>query len=127
MDAKMEEQRSDVAQGKGGGVAMQVSPSVIGWGVASVAFTIFAIAVNVSPAVLGAGLLAKIFAGVVGSVFGLAGALLGNAFRNFARPDAVFTNGGVASLVWIKIFWAIGPQVIGLVIGSAFGVGLIVN
>lgn len=123
----MEEQKNDVEQGEIGGGSLKVSPTVIGWGGASIVFTIFALSVSVSPAVLGAGFMAKVIAGIVGSAFGLAGALLGNSLRKFFKPDAVFTTDGVANLVWLKIFWAIGPQVIGLVIGWALGTALILD
>lgn len=102
-----------------------VSPAVIGWGVASAAFTIFAIVVNTAPSVVGASFVAKCFAALAGTVLGVGGALLGDAIRRFAHPDAVLTNGGIMQLLWIKVFWAVGPQIIGLVVGSALGIGLV--
>ncbi|MOA42174.1 hypothetical protein D3C78_1642030 [compost metagenome] len=77
--------------------------------------------------VLGAGFFAKCVAVVAGSVLGWGGAMIGDAIRRFAHPDAVFTNGGILQLVWIKIFWALGPQVIGLFIGVALGASLVLR
>ena len=52
---------------------------------------------------------------------------LGDALRRFARPSAFFTQGGFFSLIWIRVFWAIGPQVVGLVIGVFVGVALVLK
>lgn len=90
-------------------------------------FSIFIIVFNNSAIVLGAGFFAKCVAVVAGSALGWGGAMIGDAIRRFAHPDAVFTSGGILQLVWIKIFWALGPQVIGLLIGSLVGVSLMLK
>ncbi|HBP1969509.1 hypothetical protein FA346_26250 [Pseudomonas aeruginosa] len=82
---------------------------------------------NNSAMVLGAGFFMKFLAVIVGSVLGLIGALLGDAIRKFAHPDAVFTNGGLFQLVWIKVFWLLGPQLIGLVLGAFLGISLVLR
>lgn len=43
-------------------------------------------------------------------------AYLGKLFRDFVMPDAILTS-GAADTFKQKIFWMIGPQVIGAVIG----------
>jgi len=103
------------------------SPAVIGWGIAALALAIFSVTFNTSAMVLGAGWFAKCMAVLVGSVLGWGGALIGDAIRRFAHPDAVFTNGGILSLIWIKVFWALGPQLIGLFIGVFSGAAIVLK
>lgn len=110
-----------------GSAGLPINPTVIGWAVAALVFAIFSVTVNSSAMVLGAGFFAKFMAVLVGSALGLGGALLGNAIRKFAHPDAVFTQGGILSLIWIKVFWAIGPQMIGLVCGVLLGCSLVLR
>lgn len=102
-------------------------PGLIGWGIAALALGILSVTFNTSAMVLGAGLLAKCFAVIVGTVLGWIGAVVGDAIRKFAHPDAVFTSGGLLSLLWIKIFWRIGPQLIGLVAGVMVGCALVLR
>lgn len=104
-----------------------INPALIGWGVAALVITILALNFNTSAMVVGAGFGAKCLAFVVGAVLGWIGALVGDAIRRFAHPDAVWTSGGMTSLIWIKVFWAIGPQVIGLVIGVAAGCSIVLR
>ena len=37
--------------------------------------------------------------------------------RNYALPDGFFTDGGMTSILKTKLFWAIGPQFIGMFLG----------
>tara|TARA_B100001059_G_scaffold229851_3_gene263089 strand:- start:5099 stop:5473 length:375 start_codon:yes stop_codon:yes gene_type:complete len=106
---------------------LAISPAIIGWAIAAVALAIFSVTSNNSAMVLGASTFAKIIAAAAGSVLGLAGALLGDALRRFAQPDGVFTQGGMLSLIWIRVFWSIGPQVIGLVGGVFLGAALVLK
>jgi uncharacterized membrane protein YvlD (DUF360 family) len=101
--------------------------AVIGWGIAAVALSIFSITFNNSYMVLSAGFFTKFFAVIVGSVLGLIGALVGDSLRRFTRPTAFFTTGGFFSLMFIKLFWLAGPQLIGLFIGAMFGVSLVLS
>jgi hypothetical protein len=98
-----------------------------GWAIAALVFAIICITFNTSAMVLGAGFFVKFLAVVAGSVLGLIGALLGDAIRKFAHPDAVYTSAGMLSLMWIKLFWMLGPQVIGLIAGGAIGCGLVLR
>lgn len=106
---------------------LPINPAPLGWGVAAVVLAIFMVVFNNSAMVLGAGFFAKCVAVAVGSVLGWIGAMIGNAIRRFAHPDAVFTNGGILQLIWIKVFWALGPQIIGLFIGIALGESLVLR
>jgi hypothetical protein len=100
--------------------------SVIIWGCISIALALFMVTSNTSAMVLGASFWSKSFAFLVGSVLGLAGALIGDAIRKFAAPDMVFTS-GMGSLIWQKVFWLIGPQTIGCIIGIALGASLVLG
>lgn len=103
------------------------SPAVVGWGIASLALAIAALTFNTSPIVLGASFMAKAFAVLVGAVLGTVGALIGNTIRKFAQPDAVFTQSGFLGLIWIRVFWTVGPQVIGLLAGVFVGAALVLR
>lgn len=104
-----------------------ISPAIIGWGIAAVVLAIFSVTFNSSAMVLGAGWFAKCLTVLVGALLGWLGALAGDAIRKFAHPDAVFTNGGILSLIWIKLFWAVGPQVLGLCVGVFFGCAMVLR
>lgn len=103
-----------------------VDPAIILWGISALVVALL-VCNNNSPMALSAGFFAKVLATLAGTALGLIGALLGNALRKFAAPDTVFTTGGFFKLIWIKVFWRIGPQVIGLIFGAAMGVGLVLR
>jgi hypothetical protein len=105
----------------------QTQKSLIIWGIAAVLLSILMITKNNASFVLAAGFFAKFFAFILGAAFGLGGAMIGDAIRRFALPDSFFTSGGIGSIIWTKVFWAIGPQVVGLVIGTALGIGIILH
>lgn len=100
---------------------------VMAWGGAALVLAILMISKNTASFVLAAGFFTKFFALVVGTLLGWVGALIGNAIRKFVQPDSVFTNGGFFHLLWVKIFWMFGPQVIGLAIGTAIGISLVLR
>lgn len=104
-----------------------ISPAIIGWAITAIITSIIVITFNNSALVLGAGFFMKALAVVVGSALGLTGALLGDGIRKFAHPDAVYTTGGMFSLVWTKLFWMWGPQVIGLIVGVLLGSALVLR
>lgn len=62
---------------------------------------------------------------ISGTLVGYLGGVIGDFIRKLAIPDAIFTDGKMASILKAKIFWFIGPQLIGIGIGSFFGAGLI--
>ena len=53
---------------------------------------------------------------VFGTFFTVIGVSLGDMFRRFVIPDVYFTTGAVDSFMK-KIFWMVGPQCIGWIIG----------
>jgi hypothetical protein len=97
------------------------------WGAAALVVAIVACSFNTSPLVLGASFGAKLMAVLAGTLLGLAGALIGDAIRKFAQPDFVMTTGGAFNLIWIKLFWLAGPQVIGLLLGVFVGAALVLG
>lgn len=99
----------------------QSSPSSVGWALAAVVFAIFMLASTESHA----GFFAKFFAFLLGSFLGWLGAVIGDAIRRFALPDSFFTSGGMESIITTKLFWMFGPQLVGLVLGTALGIGLV--
>ncbi len=105
----------------------QVKQTAIVWGIAAIALSIVSCTFNNSAIVLSASLFAKILAVCAGSVAGTLCALVGDALRRAVRPDFVITNGGFFSLLGSKLFWAVGPQVIGLAIGVFLTITLVLQ
>ena len=97
------------------------------WGIVAVALSFVMIVFNSSPMVMNAGFFVKSFAFLVGAVLGLGGALIGEAIRLFALPDGFFTQGGMGSILKTKLFWMMGPQCIGVFIGVALGIGIVLQ
>lgn len=102
------------------------SPLVI-WGAVALVVAIVFCTVTNSAMVLGAGYFAKLLAILVGALFGWIGAMIGDAVGRLFLPDAVFTSGGLLQLVRLKLFWKIGPQSIGVVLGVALGCVLVLR
>lgn len=97
------------------------------WGCLALGIAILSVTRNTSAMVLGAGFFAKFFAVIVGTGLGTVGAMLGDGIRRFAMPDGIITNGGMGSLIKSKLFWMIGPQTIGLLIGVMLGASLVLG
>ena len=53
---------------------------------------------------------------IAGSIFTTIGVVIGDVLRNMAMPDAYLTT-GFADSIKKKIFWSVGPQAIGWIIG----------
>lgn len=107
--------------------SLAISPSVILWSIAAFILAILMVTFTASPIVLSASFIAKFFAVVIGTPLGLIGALIGDAVRKFAHPDSFFTSGGFFQIIGTKLFWLCVPQLIGLIIGTAIGIALILN
>ena len=100
-----------------------LTPKVIAWGIASFLIALMYAIESTVPMNLRAGLFIKGIGLITGTGLGTISALIGTAICQAIKPDAVFTN-SFKDLLWQKIFWKIGPQVIGCFIGSIFGYGM---
>lgn len=118
------------AQNGGGDHAPPLSPlaqSVVVWGMVSLVLALCVLWGNTAPAVLRAGFFMKALAVLVATGLGTTGAVIGDALRKFTRPDAFYTSGGMGRILWLKLFWMCGPQLIGLGIGLTLGLGLVLH
>lgn len=93
------------------------------WAGVALIFAIIMVVKNNSYMVLRAGFFLKLLAVIAGTLTGTVGALLGEGFRRFAQPDAVITS-STGGLIWAKLFWKAGPQLIGMFVGVAFGASM---
>lgn len=123
----MDSNESGVNANDGKAEGFGISQAVLWWGLAAFVLAIIMCTFNNSAMVLRAGFFAKTFAVILGTVLGLGGALIGDALRKFAQPSSVYTSGGFFHLIWIKVFWVCGPQVIGLGIGVALGCSIVLR
>jgi hypothetical protein len=62
-----------------------------------------------------------------GAFLGLLGARIGNAILRIARPDVIVTSGGISDVLWVRICWSIGPQLVGLYLGAVSGTSILVG
>jgi len=62
-----------------------------------------------------------------GALLGYLGARLGDAVRRIARPNVIMTTDGVSDALWARICWGIGPQTVGLFLGSVTGTSILVG
>jgi uncharacterized protein len=58
---------------------------------------------------------------LLGTALGMLSAVIGNAMRKFARPHTMIVSGGLLEVFSQKVFWLIGPQLYGAVLGSVLG------
>ncbi|MGL5488622.1 MAG: hypothetical protein ACRDC6_20355 [Shewanella sp.] len=61
-----------------------------------------------------------------GTLFMTIGSFIGGVFLSFVRPDAYFTSGAMDAF-YKRIFWSVGPQFIGGLIGFMACEGFMVN
>jgi hypothetical protein len=97
------------------------------WGIAAIGLSILMLTFNNAHMVVTASFLSKFFAFFVGTLGGWLGVFIGDAIRQFALPDSFYTSGGMGSIIKTKLFWAIGPQLIGLCIGVAMGISIVLS
>ncbi len=62
-----------------------------------------------------------VFVWIAGALLGIFGVRIGNALRRAAKPDIIITSGGLQGMLGAKIFWSVGPQTVGLLIGTVVG------
>jgi len=62
-----------------------------------------------------------VFVWIAGALLGVIGVRIGNALRRAAKPDIIITSGGLQGMLMARIFWSIGPQSVGLLIGTVVG------
>lgn len=93
---------SDDKELEGSGV--EISPALIGWGIAAFIVTIMFCTYNNAPMVLGASFLAKLCAVALGSVLGFVGAIVGDGIRKFVKPDSFYTTGGFFKFYGLSYF-----------------------
>ena len=62
-----------------------------------------------------------VFVWIAGALLGVVGVRIGNALRRAAKPDIIITSGGLQGMLMVRIFWSIGPQAVGLLIGTVVG------
>ncbi|WP_406867162.1 hypothetical protein [Paraburkholderia fungorum] len=61
------------------------------------------------------------FVWIAGTLLGIVGVRISNALRRAAKPDIIITSGGLQGMLGAKIFWSVGPQTVGLLIGTVVG------
>lgn len=62
------------------------------------------------------GFMGDLSALIFGTLFTSCGVVIGDMFRRFVMPDLVFASGSF-DMLCKKVFWLIGPQAIGWLIG----------
>lgn len=96
------------------------------WAFVSFGFAIFIHVFNSSYTVTHAGFFHKCFSVIVASILGTIGAVIGDGIRRFAMPDAMLTS-GIGETIKAKLFWMVGPQLIGMAIGVFVGAGVVLR
>ncbi|PRZ53026.1 hypothetical protein BX589_112199 [Paraburkholderia fungorum] len=62
-----------------------------------------------------------VFVWIAGALLGVVGVRIGNVIRRAAKPDIIITSAGLQGMLGAKIFWSVGPQTVGLLIGTVVG------
>lgn len=106
---------------------MNARHELIRWAVFSAVLLLFVLCASNSPTIAYASFFLKLCAFVVGVLFGAVGGVIGNVIRWLVRPDFIVTDAGMATLLWRRVFWSIGLQVIGAAGSSLFCLGLLLR
>lgn len=64
---------------------------------------------------------------IFGTVGGTVGMYIGRVIRDLVHPDFIITSDGMKGLIKARLFWAVGPQLIGMLIGFYVLVGLFIK
>lgn len=67
----------------------------------------------------------RLLAGFVAIPTSFLGVWTADVLRRFVMPDAIMTSGGFFDLLKARLFWTLGPQAIGLVVGTGIGLSLV--
>lgn len=67
----------------------------------------------------------RLLAGFVAIPTSFLGVWIADALRRFVTPDTIITGGGFFDLLKARLFWALGPQAIGLFVGAGIGLSLV--
>ena len=59
----------------------------------------------------------KVLLFILGTTGGTLGMSIGRILRDLVQPDFIMTGDGMKGLVKARLFWAIGPQGVGLIVG----------
>jgi len=97
------------------------------WAVLSLAWSIFLAYANSHRTLAGLSFIVVALVTLAGTVGGTLGALIGLWVRNALQPDFVITDGRASSIAKNKLFWWIGPQLIGFGLGSVFLFSLVLT
>lgn len=90
------------------------------WTIIAILISFFATAADMPPHIQHLAL-KFFFVWIAGALLGVVGVRIGNALRRAAKPDIVITSGGLQGMLMARIFWTVGPQTVGLLIGTVVG------
>ncbi len=68
-----------------------------------------------------------LFVWIAGALLGIVGVRIGDALRRAAKPDIIITSGGLQGILGARIFWSVGPQTVGLLIGTVAGCSILME
>ena len=70
------------------------------------------------------GTVSKVFGFISGTIFSFIGVYIGDFVRKAVLPDVIYSS-GMTDMIKQKLFWFIGPQLIGGAIGAFVGASII--
>lgn len=94
---------------------------IVGWGIVTFVWVIL-ICMSYPPLKLSASFSTKVGVVVLGTLLGSIGALIGHFIKvTYVTNAPIHKN----SSIWSKLFWWIGPQIIGIYIGLVVTIAII--
>lgn len=93
------------------------------WGISAIVIAVLVYKGNFHPHPT-IGIFTKILIVAFGTVGSQIGVKIGRVVRDFTMPSGFLTTGGLTDIAKTKIFWAIGPQLIGWFLGLLVGAGI---
>ncbi|VVE75918.1 hypothetical protein PCA31118_05093 [Pandoraea captiosa] len=64
---------------------------------------------------------------IAGSMLGHVGVRLGDGVQRIIQPDILVTSARISDVMWTRICWAIGPQIVGLYVGAVVGTSILAD